>query len=66
MQKDAGDLVALQNNNLRLGLYLVVPLTIGVLAFREVAVNLLYSTAFQFAAQLLIWQFLGDIFLQCG
>ncbi len=60
--EDPQQLVKMQNDNIRLGLYLVVPITIGLLTVRELAITLLYSPAFLSVAGLLVWQLVGDIF----
>lgn len=59
--EDKERLIKMQNDNIRLGLFLILPLTIALLAVRESIILLLYSPEFLVVANLLVWQFIGDI-----
>ncbi|MBT3337178.1 MAG: oligosaccharide flippase family protein [Anaerolineae bacterium] len=58
---DRVELMRMQNNNIRLGLFLILPLTVALLAVRENIILLLYSPQFLVVSNLLLFQFIGDI-----
>jgi hypothetical protein len=58
---DPKKMTSVQNDALRIGLLLVIPLTIGLIGLREIWIPLLYSPVFLPAAPFLAWHFAGDI-----
>jgi O-antigen/teichoic acid export membrane protein len=49
-----------QNHGLRLGVFVVTPVLIGLSALRDIWIPVLYSSSFLAAASILVWQFGAD------
>lgn len=59
--EDKAEIIKVQNHELRLGLFVVVPLTIVLSSFREWWIPILYSASFMDAGNILVWQFAADV-----
>jgi len=59
--KNPEEITQVQNNSLRVSLIVLSPLTVMLLASREIWIPMLFSPAFLLAGQFLFWQFMGDI-----
>ena len=60
--KDPQAIARVQNNELKLGVFILSPLVLILMTFREFWIPLLFSSSFLVAGSILIWQFCGDIF----
>ena len=61
LMKDPEEGVKVQNYGLRVGFFLLCPIMVLLLNFREVWIPILYSRDFLFAGPLLFWQFAADL-----
>ncbi|MCH7663244.1 MAG: hypothetical protein IH859_05160 [Chloroflexi bacterium] len=62
VMKSPGEVTKVQNHELRLGIFVVTPLVIGLMALRDIWIPVLYSSSFLAAGGFLIWQFGADFF----
>jgi PST family polysaccharide transporter len=57
---DPEEIRKIQNHGLRLGVFVVTPVIIGLSALRDIWIPILYSSSFLAAAGILVWQFGAD------
>ena len=62
VMKTPGEVTKIQNHELRLGIFVVTPIVIGLMALRDIWIPILYSPEFLAAGAFLIWQFGADFF----
>lgn len=59
--REPAEMVKVQNNGLRIGILLLLPVSILLINTREIWIPLLYSSVFLVAGPMLFWQFAADL-----
>ncbi|MBW8012476.1 MAG: oligosaccharide flippase family protein [Chloroflexi bacterium] len=60
--KNPKAIIQLQNDEMKLGVLVIAPIILALMAFRNIWIPILFSRDFLAAGTLLIWQFGGDFF----
>lgn len=59
---DREEITKIQNHELRLGLFVVIPIVITLSSLRDWWIPILYSSSFLGAGSIMVWHFGGDVF----